>query len=102
MNKFKAYGILVNKKVVFKDKLEDLDPNIFQDEDRVVKRTKVGNLDVSTVFLVINHGFLGKDLWFETMIFGPSEGDNQWRYETYEEAEAGHKSIVNQLKKGLI
>ena len=31
---------------------------------------------------------------FETMIFGGQYDDYQWRYSTYEEAEAGHNSLL--------
>lgn len=53
---------------------------------------------VSTVFLTINHNFHeGPPMLFETMIFdaeGSSVSSN--RYATKEEAEAGHKKIVEE------
>jgi hypothetical protein len=60
---------------------------------------------VSTVFLELNHGFGGRNLWYETMIF--DEGSSiilhdlgAWRYETKEEAEEGHEKIVGLLREG--
>ena len=63
--------------------------NWFETADRVVAKTTVRNLEVSTVFLGIDHSFGGSvPILFETMIFG---GENyQERYATWEEAEAGH------------
>jgi hypothetical protein len=49
---------------------------------------------VSTVFLVINHGFHGENKWFETMVFGGDLDGEQDRYTTWEEAEHGHAAMV--------
>jgi hypothetical protein len=49
---------------------------------------------VSTVFLGIDHGFGDRPLWFETMIFGGPHDEYQERYETYEQAEEGHKRAL--------
>lgn len=48
---------------------------------------------ISTVFLGLNHSWdEGKDSWFETMIFGsPKDQEYQERYETWEQAEVGHR-----------
>jgi hypothetical protein len=66
------------------------------DDDRVVGRTRVFPFDVSTVFLVINHGFRGTPRWFETMIFGHDDSNERAmdRYTTWDEAEAGHVEMV--------
>lgn len=66
-------------------------------ENRRVARTVIddtGGIFVSTVFLGINHGFGGRPLWFETMIFGGPHTNYQDRYETWDEAHAGHEKAV--------
>ncbi len=62
---------------------------------------------VSTVYLDINHGFFDKDLWYETMVFVMSlEKDVQdrciCRYETEEQAIAGHNKTLELVKSGNI
>jgi hypothetical protein len=55
-------------------------------------------VEVSTVFLGIDHSFgFHKPLWFETMIFGGKRDGEQYRYETWEEAEANHWKLVKKL-----
>lgn len=53
---------------------------------------------ISTVFLGIDYNYGGGDpILFETMIFyGPHDG-YQRRYHTYDEAENGHKQILNMV-----
>lgn len=92
------YGKLEGKKVVKVPKLLDLD---FDIKNRKIAYTKLKNCTVSTVFLAINHGFHGGDLWFETMIFGGPNDGEMWRYETYEQAEAGHAHAV-EVAKGKV
>ena len=66
----------------------------FKVANRVVAKTRVGKLEVSTVFLGIAHAFgNNRPLLFETMVFGGSE-DYQERYATWEEAEKGHDRVV--------
>lgn len=60
----------------------------------------VGEVHVSTVFLRLNHGWGGVPQWFETMIFGGEHDGWCERYETYDQAEAGHKRTVDALKSG--
>ena len=70
--------------------------------DEVVEQTPVTeNVMVSTVFLGLDHQFgKGPPLLFETLVFGgPRDGD-QWRYSTWDEAEAGHKAVVDELAWG--
>lgn len=54
---------------------------------------------ISTVGLTIGHG-LNHDQWFETLVT-PS-GGSEWmdRYETQEEAEAGHEEVIERLEAG--
>ena len=61
----------------------------------------LGRFWVSTVDLELNHGFNAGELWYETMIEGPDGqfSDYQPRYETREQAEAGHHRVCHDLKR---
>lgn len=50
-----------------------------EDHDHQVARTQVGPLEISTVFLGINHDFFGEGppLVFETMVFGNDPSDEE-------------------------
>jgi rubredoxin len=71
-------------------------------------KTEYGPLkvEVSTVFLELNHGTDENPLWYETMVFPENIGNHEvecWyeeRYETKEEAIKGHEKVVNLLKNG--
>ena len=66
---------------------------------RHVGDTMIGAVRVSTVFLGINHNhFGGPPLLFETMVFGGPLNDEQQRYSTWAEAEAGHAAMVARLQ----
>ena len=53
---------------------------------------------VSTVWLGLDHGFgIGNPLIFETMVFGGERDQDQRRYSTLEEAEAGHAQMVEEV-----
>lgn len=69
---------------------------------RRVAKTVVGEAEVSTVFLGVDHNWLGSGppILFETMIFGGKGDEHQWRYSTWEQAEAGHKAVVDALTNG--
>lgn len=67
----------------------------FEKAERHVAQTEIGDVRVSTVFLGLDHAFGGgRPLLFETMIFGGSEDGYCERYETWDEAEAGHATAV--------
>ena len=59
-----------------------------------IARTEMGEIMVSTVFLGIG------SLLFETMVFGGSCDQAQWRYASLAEARAGHERIVLALQEG--
>jgi hypothetical protein len=66
--------------------------NSFESRHRHVARIKQGDIEVSTVFLGLNHSFGGEEpMLFETMIFGMA-GDKEYqtRCSTWEEAEKMH------------
>ena len=77
-------------------------------ENSVVKQEDVGDYRISTVFLGLDHGYLGGGLLlFETMVFkikgkkiDYSDLDME-RYPDYAEAVKGHKRMVNKWKKKI-
>jgi hypothetical protein len=73
----------------------------FQTANRVVARNENDGVVVSTVFLGLDHRFGGKGppLIFETMIFGGPRDQETYRYSTWEEAEAGHRKL---LEEGVV
>lgn len=75
----------------------------FETADSRVALTQItSDLEVSTVFLGIDHNFFGYGalLLFETMVFrsGKAYGDIQERYATWHEAEQGHEKIVQHIR----
>ncbi len=63
----------------------------FEEADRHVAKTVKNDIQISTVFLGIDHSFGGGlPLLFETMIFGGEHDEYQQRYSTWEDAENGH------------
>lgn len=70
---------------------------------RSVAKTEIEpGVRVSTVFLCIDHNFLGSGppLLFETMIFGGPLDGYQDRYCTWDEAVAGHELAVKRARAG--
>ena len=75
----------------------------FETADRKVAKTNISDeVTVSTVFLGLNHNFLGKPpILFETMVFGGTHDEEMERYSTWEEAEKGHKRWIVKAKHYL-
>lgn len=74
------------------------------DANRRVAFTEVSpGVEVSTVFLGIDHRFTGKGppLVFETMTFDDYGGSDSWRWSTWAEAEAGHRRVVEGLRRAV-
>jgi hypothetical protein len=73
--------------------------------NRTVGYTEItSEIYVSTVFLGIEHpSFLGKGppILFETMIFGGPLNEYQWRYSSWDDAEAGHAAAVRKARKAI-
>lgn len=73
---------------------------------RVVARTKIGNVNVSTVFLALDYGFSGGTpvLW-ETMTFSDEreKGMDGYmeRYTSKADAQAGHSRICQMVEDGV-
>ena len=59
---------------------------------------------VSTVHLELDYGFLGPELWYETMVATPEWDwcDYRDRYTTQAQAEAGHILAVDMVRSGAI
>lgn len=96
-----GYYLLKGKEVV---KVEDVAvwAVVIESMDRQVDRTNIEGVDVSTVFLGLDHRWgCGPPLLFETMVFGGSHDGHQWRYSTWKEAQANHKRIVKLIKGEL-
>lgn len=66
------------------------------------KILKIKNFEpvrVSTIFLGLDHSWgNSQPLLFETMVFGGPLDQEQDRYSTWEEAESGHKTMVERVK----
>lgn len=86
--------------------LDRNDPKISEwyeerNDDRQVARTLVDDADVSTVFLVIDHGFgTSPPLIFETMVFGGPHDQYCERYSNVDQARLGHAAVVKALQEG--
>ena len=66
--------------------------------DRVVSHNRVADVEVSTVFLGIDHQFFpGPPLLFETMVFGGDLDQTCRRCSTWVEAEEQHEAILSEV-----
>tara|TARA_Y100000034_G_scaffold14022_1_gene14630 strand:+ start:322 stop:642 length:321 start_codon:yes stop_codon:yes gene_type:complete len=91
---------------ILKDKIVVYEPDImkwgkwFANADRIVGKTNIGDVEVSTVFLGIDHNYSGdgSPLLFETMVFGGVLDQEMDRYSTWGEAELGHSVIVEEVQ----
>lgn len=73
----------------------------FKTADRTVKKTNMGSVVISTVFLGLNHNYSFGErppLLFETMIFGGKHDEDQDRCSTWEQAEKMHEAMVKKVK----
>lgn len=87
----------------------DLLTSMTEEQANAMKRVAedtVGQVWLSTVWLGLDHQYGdGPPLIFESMTFSDLDGDDIWhnacwRYSTEAEALAGHKAIVDCLKRG--
>lgn len=73
----------------------------FSSPDRIVKKTMLGEIEISTVFTGVDHALSeGLPLLYETMIFNGDE-EGQARYSTRAEALADHNKVVAALSRQL-
>ena len=69
------------------------------EKNRRIARETIGGVDVSTVFLGIDHGiFSEKPVLFETMVFGGAHDEYCERCSTWDEAVEMHKRAVEMVR----
>jgi hypothetical protein len=93
----------VTKEVIETDDLHAYAKAMENPDSKFVAQTVVGDKRVSTVFLGLDHGFGGTPKFFETMVFGLTDFNDEYceRYTTYGEAWNGHQEVVYRLENGL-
>jgi len=69
-------------------------------QDVTEVETESREFRVSTTHLILNHGYGGKNYWYETCVFWDGGSYVLDRYETQEEAEDGHKETVAAIRDG--
>lgn len=94
-----TYYILDGHNVVPTDNVDAWGAMLDDYESRKVARETIGQSDISTCFFGNDANFGQGPLHvFETMVFGGPLSDECVRYSTWEEAEAGHKVMVERVK----
>jgi len=69
-----------------------------QGADKRVALDRINGVDISTVFLGVDYQFgEGPPILFETMVFGGKLDSEMERYETWDEAEAGHQAMKQRV-----
>jgi len=74
--------------------------DMFDDfKKRKVGHTCIGDIEISTVFLCIDHNYTnnGPPVLFETMVFGGEFDGECRRYSSWDEALSGHEKWVKKL-----
>ncbi len=65
----------------------------------VIAKTQIDEMEISTVWLGLDHAYRPPPLIFETMVFGGPLDQEQVRYSTMVHAQAGHLEMVERVKK---
>ena len=75
----------------------------FEKNERRVGFTEIRDVEVSTVFLGLDHSFgvIEEPLIFETMVFGGPLDQDQEHYSTWDQAEEGHKRMVEKVRQAI-
>ena len=69
------------------------------DNRRVAFDTVAGGVQVSTVFIGLDHNFGdGPPLLFETLVTGGALDGEMERYSTWDEAERGHQAMLERIR----
>ena len=105
MKKFRYYMLTKDFEIVGTDSVQKWGV-WFEEADRHLALTKIGEIEVSTVFLGLDHSFhedVPPVLW-ETMIFvGESKktlfDHYQERYSSFDDARAGHERAVAMVRQ---
>lgn len=72
----------------------------FEQAERIIRQTVIGEVRISTIFLGIDHAFgCGMPLLFETMIFGGEHGSYQARCCTEAEAIEQHFAACSRVRQ---
>lgn len=76
----------------------------FGKPERQVAADQIGDVYVSTIFLVMDHRipFDDEPLLFETMILGGAHDQEMWRCSTWEQAKEQHKEAVALVRRGTL
>lgn len=91
--------LLDENKQPYRDPLNGGTP--MTDEMRRVGRDTVGEVEISTVFLGLDHSWNGpRPVLYESMIFGGEHDQYQRRYHTWDEAAKGHAALVKWIEDG--
>lgn len=70
-----------------------------QADYKILTKTDIGGVKVSTVWLGLDHAYLGEPpLIFETMVFGGTLDQEQARYTTEAQAFAGHGEMCERVR----
>jgi hypothetical protein len=92
------YYLLKGREVYPAESLLDWALN-FEQSNRIVKKDTIDGVEVSTVFLGLDHNWGGgPPLIFETMTFSDSMGEIQVRCSTYEQAEKMHANVCELVR----
>lgn len=88
--------ILNDKNIPIKTEMEEyLEWCKAHSNRKVIGKTNIGKVFISTVFLALEHGTEGEHLLWETMIFSNDINDQfQERYTSQEMAVLGHEKAV--------
>ncbi len=74
----------------------------FEKADRTVAKDTIGESEVSTVFLGLDHGSSdGSPMLFETLVFGSEHDGEMERYTTWDEAVAGHAAMIDKVRPNI-
>jgi hypothetical protein len=75
----------------------------FETAERHLVRDVFDGVEVSTVFLGLDHNYSrkGPPLLFETMVFGGELDQEMLRYPTWQTALAGHREMVERVRATL-
>jgi hypothetical protein len=94
-------AILIGRRVCLEDDVLEW-ARWLEHANRQLARITIHDMLISTVFLGLDHGYGGKHLWFETMVFRDRHDIYCKRYETWDEALAGHMHAVQLAHDGKL
>lgn len=95
--------ILVDGKPVQEPDLYKWASWIGNSKDRFIKSTIIGDTKISTVFLGLDHRYIGEGMpiLFESMCFGGELDQEMERYTSLEDAKRGHSLMCQKVRSHL-